>query len=93
MKIVHLYYLKTCKACKPYSINLKQCCDRLGFTLEMHLIEDNPMAIMAELLRARHSGAFIKHAPFITIHNDDKYKAVGGILNEAQIYNILKDYE
>lgn len=89
---VKLYISKTCGACKPYIYNLIEVCKKFKVEHKIYIIEHDPLKSYKALIEARQHGAVIDYAPFIVIRNQDKYKAVGGILNTKQITKLLKKY-
>jgi len=91
MKKVDLYYLKFCKDCIQYISDLQEITQKFEFILNQHIIEKDPIGCYKALLEARHSGAFIQHAPFICIQSPDKYKAAGGILTQKQLTQLFKN--
>ena len=91
-KNIDLYCLKFCDLCNQYIVDAEELSKKYKFKYTLHYIEDDPINCYIALLEARHSGAFIKYAPFLCIRADDKYKAVPGILKYKQLETLLKTY-
>jgi len=89
---VSIFVSRTCPACKPYIHQIAEHCEKRDYKYNITIIENNPILTYKYLNKARESGEIIDHAPFLMIEKEDKYKAIGGILDDKQLTKLFKKY-